>query len=145
MQVITLEQMDELIETKPLVFFYAHLNLAWCTPCIEMEKMLLQIVEAFPELPIYKIETAGMDFPSLIKYSLGTTPALIVFKKHKKVQHLLGLQTYRDIVALIQDSLPKEDFGVEALNKVLAAVEAMTPEEYLRWYNNHKFNSPQVW
>ncbi len=80
-------------------------NAPWCGPCRSQEPIIKNLTEAFKGRA--KIEVINIDNHQNIAAKLGiqSIPTLIVFKKGKELQRLVGLQPESILADAIENAL----------------------------------------
>ena len=92
---------DELInrDTLTVVDFSA----TWCMPCRMLKPILERVTEDFDDIDFFEIDID--DNEEIAKrYRIFSVPTLVCFKSGKKIDSLVGLNSYEDIVEFIDNA-----------------------------------------
>ena len=92
---------DELInrDTLTVVDFSA----TWCMPCRMLKPILERVTEVFDDIDFFEIDID--DNEEIAKrYRIFSVPTLVCFKSGKKIDSLVGLNSYEDIVEFIDNA-----------------------------------------
>ena len=92
---------DELInrDTLTVVDFSA----TWCMPCRMLKPILERVTEVFDDVDFFEIDID--DNEEIAKrYRIFSVPTLVCFKSGKKIDSLVGLNSYDDIVEFIDNA-----------------------------------------
>ena len=92
---------DDLInrDTLTVVDFSA----TWCMPCRMLKPILERVTEVFDDVDFFEIDID--DNEEIAKrYRIFSVPTLVCFKSGKKIDSLVGLNSYDDIVEFINNA-----------------------------------------
>lgn len=92
---------DDLInrDTLTVVDFSA----TWCMPCRMLKPILERVTEVFDDIDFFEIDID--DNEEIAKrYRIFSVPTLVCFKSGKKIDSLVGLNSYDDIVEFINNA-----------------------------------------
>lgn len=98
MEVIKEEQFDKLINVKKLVVvdFFA----TWCMPCKMLAPIMERVESAIPDVKFYSVDiNEGEEISK--RYRIFSVPTLVAFRDGKKVDSLVGLNSFDDITEFI--------------------------------------------
>lgn len=98
MEEITESQFDEIIINKDLVVidFYA----TWCMPCRMLKPIMERVEGKLTDVKFYTLDATDAEEVSK-RYRIFSVPTIIAFKEGKKVDSLVGLKTYDEIVDFV--------------------------------------------
>ena len=99
MDIINEEHFDKLINDKNLVVvdFFA----TWCMPC-RMLKPIMERVEAkLNDVNFYSVDIDESEEISK-RYRIFSVPTLVAFREGKKVDSLVGLNSFDDILDFVE-------------------------------------------
>lgn len=92
---------DDLInnETLTVIDFSA----TWCMPCRMLKPILERVTEQFDNVDFYEIDIDENEEIAK-RYRIFSVPTLVCFKSGKKIDSLVGLNSYDDIVEFINNA-----------------------------------------
>lgn len=95
MEEITESQFDEIINNKNLVVidFYA----TWCMPCRMLKPIMERVENKLNDVKFYTLDATDAEEVSK-RYRIFSVPTIIAFREGKKVDSLVGLKTYDEII-----------------------------------------------
>ena len=98
MKAITTKMFDEIINGEGLTV--VDFSATWCMPC-RMLKPILEKVES--KLDEFKFFNLDVDDEEEIakRYRIFSVPTIVCFKNGKKVDSLVGLNSYDDIIEFV--------------------------------------------
>lgn len=98
MEEITESQFEEITNSKNLVVidFYA----TWCMPCRMLKPIMERVEGKFKDLSFYTLDATDAEEVSK-QYRIFSVPTIIAFRDGKKIDSLVGLKTYDEIVDFI--------------------------------------------
>ncbi len=98
MEVIAEEQFDKLINVKKLVVvdFFA----TWCMPCRMLAPIMERVEKSMQDVKFYSVDIDEGEEISK-RYRIFSVPTLVAFRDGKKVDSLVGLNSYDDIVDFV--------------------------------------------
>ena len=99
METISEQQFDNLINNKNLVVM--DFSATWCMPC-RMLKPIMERVEA--KLVDVKFYNVDIDDSEEIakRYRIFSVPTLVAFRNGEKVDSLVGLNSFDDIIDFVE-------------------------------------------
>ena len=92
--ILTNENFEETVKTNEtvLVDFWA----TWCGPCRMIAPHIEKIAKEHPEITVGKVNVD--DYPEIaIKFNIASIPTLLLFKKGKLVETLVGYREKAEI------------------------------------------------
>ena len=89
---------DDLInnETLTIIDFSA----TWCMPCRMLKPILERVSEQFDDVGFYEIDIDENEDIAK-RYRIFSVPTLVAFKKGKKIDSLVGLNSFDDIIQFV--------------------------------------------
>ncbi len=89
---------DDLInrDTLTVVDFSA----TWCMPCRMLKPILERVSEEFEDVDFFEIDIDENEEIAK-RYRIFSVPTLVCFKSGKKIDSLVGLNSYDDIIEFI--------------------------------------------
>jgi len=96
---------DDLInnETLTVVDFSA----TWCMPCRMLKPILERVTEEFDDVDFFEIDIEENEEIAK-RYRIFSVPTLVCFKSGKKIDSLVGLNSYDDIVEFVRNAQEAE-------------------------------------
>jgi len=96
---------DDLInnETLTVVDFSA----TWCMPCRMLKPILERVTEEFDDVDFFEIDIDENEEIAK-RYRIFSVPTLVCFKSGKKIDSLVGLNSYDDIVEFVRNAQEAE-------------------------------------
>lgn len=96
---------DELINGKDLVIM--DFSATWCMPCRMLKPILERVVDKFPDVQFYNVDID--DSEDIAKrYRIFSVPTLVAFKQGKKLDTLVGLNSFDEICEFVDHCLEME-------------------------------------
>ena len=74
---------------------------SWCMPCRMLKPIIERVADKMPEVDFYNIDVDENEDIAK-KYRIFSVPTLVCFRDGKKVDTLVGLNSFDDIVAFIE-------------------------------------------
>ena len=98
MKAITTKTFDEIINSEGLTV--VDFSATWCMPC-RMLKPIIEKVES--KLEEFKFFNLDVDNEEEIakRYRIFSVPTIVCFKNGKKIDSLVGLNSYDDIIEFV--------------------------------------------
>lgn len=98
MEIITEEQFDKVIANKLVVVdFFA----TWCMPCKMLAPIMERVETKLNDVKFYSVDIDESEDLSK-RYRIFSVPTLVVFRDGKKVDSLVGLNSFDDVVDFIE-------------------------------------------
>lgn len=92
---------DELINSENLTV--VDFSATWCMPCRMLKPILERVTEVFDDVDFFEIDID--DNEEIAKrYRIFSVPTLVCFKSGKKIDSLVGLNSYDEIVEFIENA-----------------------------------------
>lgn len=82
----------------------------WCMPCRMLKPILERVANKVTDVSFYNLDIDENEDVAR-RYRIFSVPTLVCFKEGKKIDSLVGLNSYDDIVAFInhcRDADPEE-------------------------------------
>ncbi len=99
MDSLNVENFDEIINGAGLTV--VDFSASWCMPC----RMLKPILEKVEDQMYEEVDFFSLDIDEseeiAKRYRIFSVPTIVCFKEGKKIDSLVGLNSYEDIVAFI--------------------------------------------
>jgi len=98
MEIINEKQFDELINVENLVVvdFFA----TWCMPCRMLKPIMERVETSMKDVNFYSVDIDESEEVSK-RYRIFSVPTLVAFRGGKKVDSLVGLNTFDDILEFV--------------------------------------------
>ncbi|MBR6779173.1 MAG: thioredoxin [Clostridia bacterium] len=91
---------DELINADNLTV--VDFSATWCMPCRMLKPILERVTERFEDVDFFEVDID--DNEEIAKrYRIFSVPTLVCFRNGKKIDSLVGLNSYDDIVEFIEN------------------------------------------
>lgn len=92
---------DELINSENLTV--VDFSATWCMPCRMLKPILERVTEVFDDVDFFEID---IDENAEIakRYRIFSVPTLVCFKSGKKIDSLVGLNSFDEIVEFIDNA-----------------------------------------
>ena len=101
MKVVNEKEFEELIKKDDLTI--VDFSASWCMPCRMLKPILERVTEEFEDVDFFEIDID--DNEEIAKrYRIFSVPTLVCFKSGKKIDSLVGLNSYDDIVEFINNA-----------------------------------------
>lgn len=99
MDIITEEQFDILINNKNLVVvdFFA----TWCMPCKMLAPIMERVENRLDDVKFYSVDIDESEEIAK-RYRVFSVPTLVAFREGKKVDSLVGLNSFDDIIDFVE-------------------------------------------
>ena len=92
---------DELINSENLTV--VDFSATWCMPCRMLKPILEKVTECFDDVDFFEIDID--DNEEIAKrYRIFSVPTLVCFKSGKKIDSLVGLNSYEEIVEFVDNA-----------------------------------------
>ena len=98
MDIINEENFDKTIKNQNLVIidFFA----TWCMPCRMLSPIMERVEKAMQDVKFYSVDIDEGEEISK-RYRIFSVPTLVAFRDGKKVDSLVGLNSYDDIIEFV--------------------------------------------
>jgi len=104
---VTEEEWNEIInnsEQLVVVDFYAD----WCMPCLMLTPIIEELAHKMKDVKFVKINVDENEKLSR-KYKILSIPSIIIFKKGKEIDRIIGAQSYDSIEKKIKSKLDENN------------------------------------
>ncbi len=105
MEQITSANFDEIINNKTMTV--VDFSATWCMPCRMLKPILEKVEEQFKDVKFYSLDIDESEDVAK-RYRIFSVPSVLCFKDGKKVDSMVGLNPYDDVVTYITNALAKE-------------------------------------
>ncbi len=105
MEQVTSENFDETINSKNMTV--VDFSATWCMPCRMLKPILEKVETKFKDVKFYSLDIDESEDIAK-RYRIFSVPTVLCFKDGKKVDTLVGLNPYDDVVEYITNALTKE-------------------------------------
>ncbi|MCQ2564545.1 MAG: thioredoxin [Clostridia bacterium] len=105
MEEITSENFDEIINNKSMTV--VDFSATWCMPCRMLKPILEKVETQFKDVKFYSLDIDESEDIAK-RYRIFSVPSVLCFKDGKKVDAMVGLNPYDDVVEYIKNALIKE-------------------------------------
>lgn len=99
METINEQQFDKLIEKKGLVI--VDFSATWCMPCRMLKPIMERVEDKLSDVKFYNVDIDESEDVAK-RYRIFSVPTLVAFREGKKVDSLVGLNSYDDIVDFVE-------------------------------------------
>ena len=90
---------DELINSEDLTVI--DFSASWCMPCRMLKPILERVAEKCSDVSFYNVDIDENEEIAK-RYRIFSVPTLVCFKKGKKLDSLVGLNSFEDIVEFVE-------------------------------------------
>lgn len=90
---------DDLINSEELTV--VDFSATWCMPCRMLKPIIERVANTMTDVSFYNLDIDENEDIAK-RYRIFSVPTLLCFKEGKKVDSLVGLNSYDDIVAFIE-------------------------------------------
>ena len=90
---------DDLINSEELVVI--DFSATWCMPCRMLKPILERVAEKCSDASFYNVDIDQNEDVAK-RYRIFSVPTLVCFKKGKKLDSLVGLNSFEDIVEFVE-------------------------------------------
>jgi len=90
---------DDLINSEDLTVI--DFSATWCMPCRMLKPILERVAEQCSDVSFYNVDIDENEEIAK-RYRIFSVPTLVCFKEGKKVDSLVGLNTFEDIVEFVE-------------------------------------------
>ena len=91
---------DELINADNLTV--VDFSATWCMPCRMLKPILERVTERFEDVDFFEVDIDENEEIAK-RYRIFSVPTLVCFRNGKKIDSLVGLNSYDDIVEFIEN------------------------------------------
>lgn len=99
MQIINEENFDKIINSKKLVI--VEFSASWCMPCRMLKPIMERVEDEITDVKFYNVDID--DGEEIAKrYRIFSVPTLVAFRSGEKIDSMVGLNSYDDIVDFIE-------------------------------------------
>lgn len=92
-------EFDELINSENLTVI--DFSASWCMPCRMMKPILERVADAMQSVNFYTLDVD--DEEEIAKrYRIFSVPTLVAFRAGKKIDSMVGLNSYEEIVEFVE-------------------------------------------
>lgn len=96
---------DEIINNSNLTVI--DFSATWCRPCRMLKPILERVAEKLPNVDFYNLDVDDNEEIAL-RYRIFSVPTILCFRDGKKIDSMVGLNSFDDIVAFIESCATKE-------------------------------------
>ena len=97
---------DELISGEDLTII--DFSATWCMPCRMLKPILERVAEECGDVSIYNVDI-DQNEEIAKRYRIFSVPTLVCFRNGKKLDSLVGLNSFEEIVEFIDNCRDMED------------------------------------
>ena len=90
---------DDLINSEDLTVI--DFSASWCMPCRMLKPILERVADKCVDVSFYNVDIDENEEIAK-RYRIFSVPTLVCFKQGKKLDSLVGLNSYEDIVEFIE-------------------------------------------
>lgn len=98
MDIVNEENFDEIINKKSLTV--VDFSASWCMPCRMLRPILERVAEKLDNIDFYNLDIDESEDIAK-RYRVFSVPTIICFKEGKKVDSMVGLNSYDDVMEFI--------------------------------------------
>lgn len=90
---------DELINSEELTVI--DFSATWCMPCRMLKPILERVAERCTDVSFYNVDIDENEEIAK-RYRIFSVPTLVCFREGKKIDSLVGLNSFEDIVEFVE-------------------------------------------
>lgn len=90
---------DDLINSEDLTII--DFSATWCMPCRMLKPILERVAEKCSDVSFYNIDIDENEDIAK-RYRIFSVPTLVCFREGKKIDSLVGLNSFEDIVEFVE-------------------------------------------
>ena len=90
---------DDLISSEDLTVI--DFSATWCMPCRMLKPILERVAEKCSDVSFYNVDIDENEEVAK-RYRIFSVPTLVCFREGKKIDSLVGLNSFEDIVEFIE-------------------------------------------
>ncbi len=98
MDIVNEENFDDIINKKTLTV--VDFSASWCMPCRMLKPILERVAEKLDNIDFYNLDIDESEDIAK-RYRVFSVPTIICFKEGKKVDSMVGLNSYDDVMEFI--------------------------------------------
>ena len=98
MDIVNEENFDDIINRKTLTV--VDFSASWCMPCRMLKPILERVAEKLNNIDFYNLDIDESEDIAK-RYRVFSVPTIICFKEGKKVDSMVGLNSYDDVMEFI--------------------------------------------
>ncbi len=98
MDIVNEENFDDIINRKTLTV--VDFSASWCMPCRMLKPILERVAEKLDNIDFYNLDIDESEDIAK-RYRVFSVPTIICFKEGKKVDSMVGLNSYDDVMEFI--------------------------------------------
>ncbi len=99
MEIINEKQFDKMIVKKGLVV--VDFSATWCMPCRMLKPIMERVEEKLNDVKFYNVDIDESENIAK-RYRIFSVPTLVAFREGKKVDSLVGLNSFDDIIDFVE-------------------------------------------
>lgn len=99
MEIINEKEFDKAINSKKTVI--VDFSASWCMPCRMLKPILERVEEKLTDVKFYNIDIDD-DEEVAKRYRIFSVPTLVAFRSGEKIDSLVGLNSFDDIVDFVE-------------------------------------------
>jgi len=90
---------DDLINSEGLTV--VDFSATWCMPCRMLKPILERVADKMPDVSFFNLDID--DFEEIAKrYRIFSVPTLVCFREGKKIDSLVGLNSFDEVVEFVE-------------------------------------------
>ncbi|HIU06331.1 MAG TPA: thioredoxin [Candidatus Onthoplasma faecigallinarum] len=98
MDLVNEENFDDIINRKTLTV--VDFSASWCMPCRMLKPILERVAEKLDHIDFYNLDIDESEDIAK-RYRVFSVPTIICFKEGKKVDSMVGLNSYDDVLEFV--------------------------------------------
>lgn len=98
MDIVNEENFDDIINKKTLTV--VDFSASWCMPCRMLKPILERVAEKLDNIDFYNLDIDESEDIAK-RYRVFSVPTIICFKEGKKVDSMVGLNSYDDVLEFV--------------------------------------------